>query len=249
MQISLDNPVESAPWSAKVPCVVSRSDATSRAPKTESVGYCVFAGEKKLACWRADKGWVEESFVESPATRVKGWLEMIERLMGDATVASRDDYCGSIVLWKAAADGFAVVDKITASEAVAWNASIKELYVAVRDKTLEIVRLFENDQRNVDTGRLVAHEVIDQRREEMANLKQGTQVTHSLMKKEPGKSIELIPNVDIAKLSTLAAAVYSGLKLIGGVFFAKFVLAMLAVYVLVRVFDEVLRIVKGWFGG
>jgi hypothetical protein len=249
MQISLEKPVESTPWSPKVPCVVERVDSTGTTTKTESLGYCVLAGEKKLACWRADKGWIEENFVESPATRIKGWLEMIERVMADATAANADDYCGSITLWKAATDGFAVIDKITTSESVVWNSSIKELYAAVRDKSLEIARLFENDQQDQSTGRFVAHEVLDQRREEMTNLKDGTQVTHSLMKKEPGKTIDIIPNVDIAKVSTLAAAVYGGLKLIGGVIFAKAVLVMLAVYVVVRVFDEILKIGRSWFGG
>jgi hypothetical protein len=249
MQISLEKPVEGAPWSPKIPCVVSRQDATSTTPRTESLGYCVFAGEKKLACWRADKGWVEENFVESPATRIKGWLEMIEKVMGDATAASSEDSCGSIVLWKAAADGFAVVEKITSSEAVVWNPSIKELYESVKQKTLEISRLFENDERNPTTGRLIAHEALDQRREEMANLKEGTHVTHSLMKKESGKTIDIIPNVDLGKISSVATAIYAGLKFIGGVAFAKAVLIIVAVYVVVRVFEEILKIGKGWFGG
>lgn len=249
MQISLEKPIEGSPWSPKVPCVVSRHDATSSTPKTESLGYCVFAGEKKIACWRADKGWVEENFVESPAVRIKGWLEMIEKVMADAAAASSDVYCSSIVLWKVAADGFAVVERITNSESVVWNQSIKELYVSVRQKTLEILRLFENDDRNPTTGRLIAHETLDQRREEMANIAEGTRVTHSLMKKESGKTIDIIPNVDLGKISSIAAAIYAGLKFIGGVAFAKVVLIILAVYVVVRVFEEILKIVKGWIGG
>lgn len=249
MQISIEKPVEGSPWSPKVPCVVSRQDPTHTTPKTESLSYCVFAGEKKLACWRADKGWVEENFIESPATRIKGWLEMVERVMEKAADANADDYCNSIVLWKVAADGFAVVEKITASEAVVWNSTIRELYVAVRDKTLEIARQFENDQRNSTTGKYIAHEILEQRREEMANLKEGTLVTHSVMKKQAGKNIDIIPNVDIGKISAVAVAIYGGLKFIGGVVFAKAILVLLAVYIVVRVFDEVINIVKGWLGG
>lgn len=251
MEIHYPTPIQFGPWSPAIPCGPTRTDPTTT--RTETRGFCLTAGEpeaKKVACWQAGKGWTVEDFAETPIDRMKGWLELTEKLLRSAALADSDEYCDPVRYWRAASDALAVVDKIASDNGVTWDKPLGELYDSLRTKVREISTEFEDQSKDAQ-GKYTAFTVLTRRRDEVENLAEATKLTHSLITPSAGKRIETPQGVDVTQLQKIAAAIYAGLKILAGAKLATIIAGVLvviaAVYVAVRIISEIINIVKGWF--
>lgn len=253
MRIDYSPPIAHTPWNGEIPCTVDRTDPVTST--TTHLGFCAMGGQgdgRRLACWRSDEGWTGEDFAETPADRIKGWLELVEGMLRQAADATQvENKCQRIVFWRAACDGFEVVDRITLDENVVWNATMKDLYLAIRTKVREISTAFETNKREA-SGEFSAYKALSDRTDEMSNLAESTKVAHSLMAKgKAPKTIDLPPGVNIADVEKLTGAILSGAAAIIGapwvIFTAKILAAVALVWAIVRVVDEIITWVKGWF--
>jgi len=251
MEIHYPSPIQFGPWSPEIPCQPTRTDPTTT--RTETRGICLTAGEpeaKKVACWQAGKGWTVEDFAETPIDRMKGWLELTEKLLRSAAPEDSDEYCDPIRYWRAASDALAVVDKIASDNGVTWDEPLGKLYDSLRTKVREISAEFE-DQTKDAQGKYTAFTVLTRRRDEVENLAEAAKLTHTLITPSAGKRIDTPQGVDITQLQTIAAAIYAGLKILAGAKVATIISGVLvviaAVYVAVRIISEIINIVKGFF--
>jgi len=250
MRFDYTVPISATEWSPKIPCTITRQDPTTNALKT--MGYCITVGtneQTRLACWRATGGWLFEDFAETPIDRIKGWLELTEKLLREAAKES-DDYCAGIQQWRAASDALAVVDQITQDNGVVWDADMAGLYTALRDRVRSTTKLFEDDTKDLD-GRFVAHSNVSARREEATHLADGTKLTHSLIAPGAGKEITKPPQVDSSILVDIAKSIKEALGILSGAAlalkFTKAIAFVATVFVVVYIIAEVVNIIKDLF--
>lgn len=250
MQLSIASPVQASPWSTAIPCVTTKNDQTTGT--TVHRGFCLTSAEKKIACWRTDKGWFEENFVEGPANRIKGWLEMTEYLLKQAATTGIEDVCDRIMAFRAASDGLAVIDKITKDEKVSWDQPLNDLYQAIRNKVSELSKKLETDTRDA-TGSLVVKKILQDETPLIQGLSDSVKLASTAMKRDNGNKVEVLAGVSIAALASVVVAIGKGVvaffatKL--GVIILAVVAIAVAIYIVVRIFDEAWKTIKSWFGG
>jgi hypothetical protein len=201
-------PIQSIPWSEDIPCTITRNDPTIGTPKTIRLCAATTIGDARthIACWEPDKGWIEESFAQTPIARIKGWLELAESLLRNAKTV--ENPCERIFFWRAATDAFACVDRITTDSNVRWHPAIAQMYSAVRGKVTEIARLFETTIRQPD-GSTDAYQVLLGREQQVDELAEATKLTHNNI--QTGASeIEAAPGVDPATYVFIGVAIVAG---------------------------------------
>lgn len=252
----VDTPISQGGWNESV-CIRTRNDPITGDREIEGRVLYLEGGEKPLATWRPDNGWVEGDFAQTPVARIKGWLEIAEYLIEGV---QRTEACDRLLMLRSVVDVFAVVDVITSEHSVQWGPALYQLFNALRAFTLKLSDdlIVPADGGHVDPvnpelsttpGAMAAR--LDQapHRQQVANLKSSV----GLMSRSINQNKATIEDVGTVTqvVGSIIAAVEEGLEFIADVaaenWFRAVKDAVEVVVAVVAVIQGIAKIIRRWF--